>query len=319
MKSTFLGLAVISVLGAGIFYFLFQEPSQVPFKFSVLFSDVDGLKEGDDVVVRGLRIGRVEALELGASTVRATLAIHTNYRSKMDSKLSATIQVDPKSAKRLLRIEPGNPPGVLLKEGAQIAEQSLTTTRSGRLGKVTIVKPGVIRKPVTTKAHEAPLLKSKSMAGPVEKVETNNLGLKSETVNLDGPRRYTIQVHRVDVRETKADGKAWDVLGGAPDLQIRAWASTQQILLSQKFQDTFTLDFHEDPLQSESFDLRAGEAVGLQVTDLDLQANDKIGVINIPISARLESGVRTFRLSAGQIQEIVVSVTYQRENPPKGK
>ena len=61
MKSMFFGLAVASILGASIFYFLSQEPSQTPFKFSVLFSDVDGLKEGDDVAVRGA-VGKLRPL-----------------------------------------------------------------------------------------------------------------------------------------------------------------------------------------------------------------------------------------------------------------
>lgn len=61
------------------------------YPFEVLFSDVIGLRDGDNVVIRGMTIGKVKSMQLTDDGVRVVAALRREVRLKMDYKIEVII------------------------------------------------------------------------------------------------------------------------------------------------------------------------------------------------------------------------------------
>ncbi|MDF1836586.1 MAG: MlaD family protein [Planctomycetota bacterium] len=115
-RHTLLGLlflAAISVLG---YYTLFRadfNPFKEQHKFEVYFEDAGGLREGDAILVAGMRWGKVEALHYDAQEndperrIKASLVL--SQRVKLYADHEITIEDASVLGGKFLKIEPGFP------------------------------------------------------------------------------------------------------------------------------------------------------------------------------------------------------------------
>ena len=90
---------------------------------------------------------------------------------------------------------------------------------------------------------------------------------------------YTVIIKKVEVKTTKADGSAWDVDNGKPDLAVKVRN------YSEKGSKTFTTKTKDDTFSAE-FDepttvkFRKGQTLEFEVVDVDVAVNDSIGKLS---------------------------------------
>ena len=95
--------------------------------------------------------------------------------------------------------------------------------------------------------------------------------------------QYTIVVHRVQVKTTKADGATWDINNGKPDLAVivrnvdekdvtGGRTKTKEEVFEATFDETLTTK------------VRAGQTLEIEVVDVDVAVNDTIGKIRKEIT-----------------------------------
>ena len=125
----------------------------------------------------------------------------------------------------------------------------------------------------------------------------------------DSGKEYTIVVKRVEVKKTKADGSAWDIMDGAPDLFVRV--SNVSVKGSKSFDtevkdDTYTAEFNTPT----NIKFVPGQTVRFEVIDKDIAANDEVGKADVELSEKvIKDG--TVRISNfGQV--IVLEITVKK-------
>jgi hypothetical protein len=145
------------------------------------------------------------------------------------------------------------------------------------------------------------MLKTRYVAGFV--VALAGLILGSQAFSAGGEDvEYTIIIKKVDVKPTKSDGAAWDVMDGKPDLFVRVQN------LDVKDAKSFDTKTHDD-VNSASFDqpsdvkFRVGQKIQFQVNDKDVAANDEIGTYNLTTTAK---GVESGKLRMENFGQVIV-------------
>jgi len=98
-------------------------------ELSAEFSEIGGLKERAPVVVSGVRIGRVQRIEL-TPDLRAVVHLDVDAKYKLPTDSSAAIRTEGLLGQQFVAIEPGAE-DVLLKSGDKIAftESALSIER----------------------------------------------------------------------------------------------------------------------------------------------------------------------------------------------
>ena len=116
---------------------------------------------------------------------------------------------------------------------------------------------------------------------------------------------FTLVIRGCQVHPSTDKGEAWDVNNGKPDLMVivrtvpasdRTAVSTNDSRERREFktkekEDTFSADFNE----MVDFGVRDGQMIEIEVVDVDVAVNDRIGRIQEKISAAaFKDGKRRF-------------------------
>ncbi len=282
-----------------------------PFRLQVVFPETGGLKPGDNVTVRGLAIGQVADVDLHPKGVVARLEITPRYASHLDDKAVFAI-ADEKlvTGKRMLTVTPGDPPGAALAAGAQVVGQPVP---AGPLAQAKAALDDTV-----TQAESAVNRAVDRAAGRVQSLGQTLLNpdraaprTAGGTVDLDHPGRFVLRLQSVSVYPTTADGADWDAMS-EPDLLVQVWVGERQVLLSQPAEDVLSATW--DSLRSEPFEVGPAHPIRVKVLDSDTRFNDPIGVAELTPTAA-DVG-RTFRLAAGRIEALVVTLERAAEEGP---
>lgn len=102
----------------------------------------------------------------------------------------------------------------------------------------------------------------------------------------DSSTQYTLTIKKVDVKKTKADGSAWDIMDGAPDLFVRV--SNDSVKDSKAFDtkvhdDIYTTDFNTPT----SVRFNPGQTLFFEVYDKDIAANDLVGKVTCEMTEKV--------------------------------
>jgi phospholipid/cholesterol/gamma-HCH transport system substrate-binding protein len=83
------GFMVLIFVGLGIFTIVLSREAwfQKQYALEVVFGDVIGLREGDNVVVRGMTVGKVKRLDLRADGVHVVAMLDSPVRLRRDYKI----------------------------------------------------------------------------------------------------------------------------------------------------------------------------------------------------------------------------------------
>ena len=275
-----------------------------PFALGVIFPDAAGLKPGDNVVMRGLSIGQVRDVDIHERGVIAHLEIDPKYRRNVDGKATLTIRSEKLvTGKKSVVIEPGEPPGGALKNGAIL---------QGRAGDDDPIDRA---QRALTETVDHARDRAATLGRAVTEPNTLPPRTAGDTVDLDRPGHFVARVLTVRVHEKTADGRDWDGPGaGDADLVAQVWVDQRQVLLTNVAEDTHRAGW---PGQvSDPFDLPEGAAVKVKVLDRDVGYDDEIGIVELrPTRADARAG-RVFRLSAGRVAELQVELSEVPAGPP---
>lgn len=113
------------------------------------------------------------------------------------------------------------------------------------------------------------------------------LGLFAEAARADD---YTIIVKKVEVKTTKADGAAWDINDGKPDLSVsvRNVDEKDSKAYKTKTKDDVT---SADVDETTTVKVRPGQTIEFEVLDVDAAVNDSAGKVSKELdAATLKSG-----------------------------
>ena len=282
----------------------FFSCSEKPFTVAVTFPEAAGLKPGDNVAMRGLAIGQVRDVDLAEAGVVVRLEIQPRFAHHLDDKASFQIEEEKLvTGKRRVAVVPGAPPGVPLASGATVAGAALPEDMIDRARGA--LKDSVQEAEAALKhsvAHARDQVKGLGRA--VLDPDTQAPRTRGDTVDLDQPRHFRIRVLGVKVHATTADGKDWDSMGD-PEIMVQVWVDERQVLLADGG-SALAAEF-EDAV-SEAFDLTAETRIQVKVFDRDATLNDEIGVAELTPKPADAASKRVFRLAAGRIEEVWVTV-----------
>ena len=102
----------------------------------------------------------------------------------------------------------------------------------------------------------------------------------------DESTAYTVVIKRAEVKTTKADGSAWDINDGKPDLAVHV--RNLDVKESKRFttktkNDTFEAEFDEPT----TVKFTAGQTLEFEVVDRDVAADDSAGKITKKITQEM--------------------------------
>ncbi|MUL63887.1 mammalian cell entry protein [Mycobacterium sp. CBMA 234] len=125
-RTTVIGLALFLVFSVAVTWMVFatlqRNIAGPTSSYSAIFSDVSGLAEGDDVRVAGVRVGRVDSIELtGDNKAKVTFQVHSNQTLYTNTLASVTYQNI--IGQRYLGLSQGDGERRKLPVGTQIPEQ----------------------------------------------------------------------------------------------------------------------------------------------------------------------------------------------------
>ena len=112
---------VVLVFLAMVFAFAYGGPKLTPesgYALKASFSKIDGLSEGDDVRLSGIRVGSVERQDLDPS-FRAVLTLRIDADVSMPADSSAAIHTDGLFGSKFVVLDPGGD-AAMLKDGGEI-------------------------------------------------------------------------------------------------------------------------------------------------------------------------------------------------------
>lgn len=125
----------------------------------------------------------------------------------------------------------------------------------------------------------------------------------------DKDTAYTVVVKKVQVKETKADGSAWDIDNGRPDLAVTVRNTSdkdQKDFTTKTRDDTFSAEFDEPT----TIKVRPGQTLEFEVLDKDVAVSDTIGKVRKEMTAEV-LGKGTLKLEKFN-QVIVLEVTVKK-------
>lgn len=288
-----LALALIALAGC----------SDPPFVVKVLFPEAGGLKPGDNVNIRGLAVGQVTDVDLAPGGIAVTLEIKRRFVPHLDDRAQFRIETEKLvTGKMAVVVLPGSPPGGPLAAGAEMRGEPLAADP--------IDKAKAALQETVDHARDQAQGLGRAMLNPDHQPPVATGG----TIDLDRPGAYRLRLHAVKVEPTMADGSDWDT-GSDPDLVLQGWIGDRQVLLTESVEDELAVEWLADAAVSAPFDL-GGETIRVKVLDADVSYNDPIGVIELRPTPADAKAKRRFRLAAGRVAELVVSL---EEAPPAAR
>lgn len=127
------------VLASALFFFFssFQNSkvsSNKGYNIIAKFDNIDGLAQGSDIKISGVKVGSVESQSLDEKSYRATLKLRIDDHVKLSSDSSAKISSEGLLGSKYLAIEPGAD-NEILKEGDEIQFTQSSVNLEDLLGK----------------------------------------------------------------------------------------------------------------------------------------------------------------------------------------
>ncbi|MBE6446964.1 MAG: outer membrane lipid asymmetry maintenance protein MlaD [Alphaproteobacteria bacterium] len=106
---TVVGVLVL-IVAASFFYFVYAKSSWKSvdgYELVAKFDKVDGLVEGSDVKISGIRVGKVDSLEVDPQTFFAIVKFHVFQNVKVPLDSSASVSTDGLFGSKYLSLSPG--------------------------------------------------------------------------------------------------------------------------------------------------------------------------------------------------------------------
>ncbi|HEY9196010.1 MAG TPA: MlaD family protein, partial [Mucilaginibacter sp.] len=125
----FLGLGLILFI-VGVFTLGGQQKSFVKnIKLSSTFSDVQGLKKGNNVWFSGVKVGTISAVKFtGPSQVRVFMSIDQNTQQFIHRNAQAKISSDGLIGNKIIVIDGGSPQAPEVQDGDELQSEKLIST-----------------------------------------------------------------------------------------------------------------------------------------------------------------------------------------------
>ncbi|MBU0550417.1 MCE family protein [Myxococcota bacterium] len=276
-----------------------DEPS---LRFGLHFEAAEGLKPGDNVMMRGIAVGQVLDVDLDGDGVLVKVEIKPKFKGKMDAAGRYWITSEKLvTGKKMVAVEPGEPFGRAVRQGERVTG---LLNAGGALGSA----KAAIQETVEHARGQA-----KGLGRAILHPDRSAPRGAGDTVDLERPGGFVLRLLSIRLKPTTADGKRWDLLG-RPDLLIQVWAGQQQILLTDPLKDT--LEHEWAALLTAPFDLAARPRVRVKVLDVDVRMSDEIGIVELEPTLEDAASGRVFRLAAGRIAELQLQVLPHAQPAP---
>src|SRR5215469_13589597 len=134
---TLMGAVVLVV--AAVFLFFAYTTSQVQavsgYELTAKFASVDGLKDGGDVRVSGIKVGSILSQRLDAQTFQAVVTISMDPSIKLSTDSVAEITSSGLLGDKYISIEPGNEDDII-KPGGAITHTQAAMSLENLIGQV---------------------------------------------------------------------------------------------------------------------------------------------------------------------------------------
>lgn len=126
------------------------------------------------------------------------------------------------------------------------------------------------------------------------------LGILIAGTSPASAQEFKLVLDQVSVFSTKADGKAWDVGGGAPDLRVKITnLTTRESWTSSVAFDTYSFTFNRPSVR-----VQVGDLIEITVDDQDVLADDLIGRGTFRILAADAAGRRLALSAFGRVEYV---------------
>ncbi len=127
------------VIAVAVIFFLFvfqksDQQSEGAYNIIALFDKVDGLTDGDDVKIGGVKIGRVKSISIDKKNYLARVDLSISKSVKIPSDSSAGVSSESLLGGKYVNINPGNDED-MLKEGDLIEDTQSSISLEQMLGK----------------------------------------------------------------------------------------------------------------------------------------------------------------------------------------
>lgn len=133
---TIIGIFVL-IIAASFFNFVYSKSSWKSVDGYVLkakFDKADGLTEGTDVKISGVRVGKIDSIEVDPKTFFAVVTLHISHDIKLPTDSSANVASDGLFGGRYLSITPGSEEETL-KNGEEIERTTGPINLESLIGK----------------------------------------------------------------------------------------------------------------------------------------------------------------------------------------
>ena len=129
--------AIVLIVAVFFFHYVYNKSSWKSIDGYLLvakFDKVDGLSEGVDVKISGVRVGKILSLELDPSSFLAVVKFYVSENIKLPSDSSANVASEGLLGGKYLSITPGGSKKIL-KPGSEIEDTSGPLDLESLLGK----------------------------------------------------------------------------------------------------------------------------------------------------------------------------------------
>ena len=120
---------------------------------------------------------------------------------------------------------------------------------------------------------------------------------------------YSIVVVRAEIQKTKADGSAWDINDGKPDLAVKVRnidVKDSKAFTTKTKDDTFSAEFKEQT----TVKVRPGQTVEFEVVDRDVALDDSAGKVSKKLTAEILNSGKLKLEKFGQV--ITLEVEFKK-------
>ena len=295
-RAVFITLACTALL-IGFWHFQTADPNTEESVFTIWVGQPNAFKRGDMVVVDETVVGSVVDVTQRTVGQRVRVRAERQYRYLMDRRMThQIISETDKQTSRTLQLIPGTPPGPLIDDGDHLGTAQVPPKVKPRVEKNETIEDAGVETSTTQVTAIAALNKA-------------DAAIAVDAAPAPVEKRFRIALRRVSVADSKLNGKAWDVLEGAPDLVFEAWCGDTNILQSARYANTYDLELGPHDLTSEVFSWPEGQSVGIRVVDRDLRNDDTIGSVVLPASAREITGTKTIELTRENLVTFGLTIT----------
>ena len=110
-------------------------------------------------------------------------------------------------------------------------------------------------------------------------------------------------VGTIKVRSTKANGKAWDIAGGAPDLQVIVERTSKP--KGEQHTTAVKQNVFEAAFNRKTMGVHEGDTIKIRVIDEDVGIDDEVGEVSRKISAD-DIKSKEVKIAFDQVDELIL-------------